>query len=659
MATLKLVWKYWRAMKPDRYQLWIVIPPTLTVAPLFAHLPLWISAIWGLCALLRLARRDAGWNKIWLLLLAALVIAGVLAEFKSLVGPQAGVALLVGMTALKILESDSVRDRAILAFVSYFLLFTHFIYGQGLLLAAYLGLVTVVLTATLMAAQATAAIKPQVLFKLAAILLAQAVPLALLLFVLFPRIPSPFSGLSQVQSAQTGLSDTMQPGSVSELIQSDAIAFRVEFEGTAPKPADLYWRGPVLWSYDGRTWRQPETLPPDILENRPLGRLTRYSVTLEPHQQRWLFTLGLSAISPDVPSDLTADMQWLARQPINNRLRYRHAAYLDYQLDLSLNPEQRALGLQLPRGYNPLAREMTQGWLNELGWNETALVNRALANFRNQAFFYTLRPPKLGDDAVDDFLFNTRRGFCEHYASAFVVLMRMAGLPARVVTGYQGAEFNPLGQYWLVRQRDAHAWAEVWLTGQGWVRVDPTAAVAPERVEHGIDAALPLLERPSTTWGMSYLRPLSQAWDALNNQWNQWVIGYDHGKQRSLMERLHPLLSTLKGMLWALVGSVFVILLLLFLSLSGFQRRQKTDPLVELYDRFRQQLQRIGILTPPQEGPGDLAARVSALRPDLAAQVHAIIRLYTGLRYGALPAGKTAALAALVRRFKPRRQHVQ
>jgi transglutaminase-like putative cysteine protease len=365
--------------------------------------------------------------------------------------------------------------------------------------------------------------------RLAAKLLLQALPMALLLFLLFPRLPTPFGGLMHADTGRSGLSDSMRPGSFSELIESDDIAFRAEFRGQAPKPADLYWRGPVLWDYDGQTWRPATTLSATSIHSQAAGQPVEYAVTLEPHQQRWLFTLGLAMRAPDVPSDLTPDLQWLAKEKIEQRLRYSHAAYLDYHMDLDLAPESRSAGLQLPAGFNPRTRALINTWQSQ-GLAGAAIIERALSYFREEPFYYTLRPPRLGMNSVDEFLFDSQRGFCEHYAGAFVAMMRVAGLPARVVTGYLGGELNPMGRYWIVRQRDAHAWAEIWLPGSGWLRVDPTAAVAPERVERGLAAALPSAERPRAAWDLAALRPLRQAWDLVNSSWNKWVLGYEIGR---------------------------------------------------------------------------------------------------------------------------------
>jgi transglutaminase-like putative cysteine protease len=599
-----------------------------------------------------LARDQPPLGKTARLVIALLVLAGILAEFRTIIGPQGGVALLVGMSAMKLLETGTPRDRGLMILIGYFLVLAPLIHDQSLPLGLYLIGVTTLLTGALIANQPSAIALSRARLRLAALMLAQALPIAMLLFILFPRIPAPFGGLAQAESARTGLSDSMMPGSVSELIQTDTIAFRAEFEGPTPTPAEMYWRGPVLWDYDGRVWRMPKHLPPSLLRSEGEGRLLSYAITLEPHRQRWLFTLGLPHGGPDLPSVMTPDMYWLALDPIKERVRYRHAGYLDYRMSLILDQQAQGIALALPEGFNPRTRDLARGWLDQ-GLSGRDLVDRALAFFRDEAFYYTLRPPRLGVDAVDDFLFVTRRGFCEHYASAFVVLMRAAGMPARVVTGYQGGEFNPLGRYWVIRQRDAHAWAEVWLPGQGWIRIDPTAAVAPQRVEHGIGAALPSLEQPALAWDNALLRPIGHVWDMAQQQWNRWVIGYDHTRQRALLERLHPALATLAGMLWAILALLGLLLGALFWSLLPRGRRARLDPYVRVYRTYLTRLRRAGIATPDTEGPTALAERVARLRPDLATSAREIAQLYSDERYGHIQPDGLARLRARIKRFKP------
>jgi transglutaminase-like putative cysteine protease len=411
----------------------------------------------------------------------------------------------------------------------------------------------------------------------------------------------------------------------------------------------------VLWDYDGRAWRTLRRVPYGAVEGRGIGQPVTYNVIMEPHRQHWLFLLGLPAALPDLEADMRSDFLWLTRAPVINRLQYSVTAWLDYRYGLDISDAAWTRALDLPDDINPRARSLAMGWANR-GLGDAAIVQEALQRFRQEPFVYTLQPPKLGDQAVDDFLFNTRRGFCEHYASAFVFLMRAAGIPARVVTGYQGGEYNAVGNYWIVRQRDAHAWAEVWLEGEGWRRVDPTAAVAPTRVELGVSAALPATERPAALINVEtgWLAPARLAWDLVNYRWNLWVLGYNDVRQREFLSRLAPWLANLNAMLWLLgLGSALFIF-----GLAGFyllrQTRIRQDPASRLYARFCRKLERLGIAREPSEGPAAFARRAAAARPDLAGTIGEITQLYVGLRYGRATAETLSALRQCVRRFRPR-----
>ena len=590
-------------------------------------------------------------------------VAGVLVQYGTVVGPSGGVGLLAFLSGAKLLEVEAARDRIGLLFVGVFLLVAHFLDGQSLPAAAWMVLAAIALVAGLVAAQTPdAPLTGQLAARLgpAALLLAQALPLAVLLFLLFPRIQDPLWGLPQQAATRSGLSDRMSPGDISQLILSDELAFRAEFPDLPPASRldsrDLYWRGPVLGDFDGRTWRASPRPGAGAISAEGTGRPVRYVLTLEPHRQRWLYLLGLPESLPDIPSRLGPDLQWLARDPVNDRQRYAVRAHLDYRLDPRLDPQARARALALPPDVNPRARALAGTW-RRTAPDDAAVVGLALALFRGEPFYYTLSPPPLGVDAVDDFLFASRRGFCEHYASAFSFLMRAAGVPARVVTGYQGGEYNQLGNYWIVRGRDAHAWAEVWLEGRGWVRVDPTAAVAPQRVERGLDAALPAAERPSGLISLEgdWLRPLRLGWDLFNNRWNQWVLGYNHERQRQFLARLSPFLSNLQGMVTALVAAVALALGLVAVALFR-QRRAPLDAPARAYARFCARLGRLGLKRGGAESPEAFARRAARARPDLAETVDDITRLYLAARYGKAGQAEGRALNDAVRIFRPRRR---
>ncbi|MGH8630185.1 MAG: transglutaminase TgpA family protein, partial [Burkholderiales bacterium] len=490
--------------------------------------------------------------------------------------------------------------------------------------------------------------------RLAATMLAQAVPLMLLLFVLFPRVTGPLWGLPKdARSGLVGLDDEMTPGAISELTLSDAVAFRVEFTGAMPDHPLLYWRGPVLWYTDGVKW-VPDRFRTEGPRVQTRGQPVEYTVTLEPTERNWLFGLELPAEAPQRGA-LSHDMQIRTRVPVRDRQRYTLTSYPDYSLYASHHTEL-INALQLPPGRHPRAVTLARDWRDE-GLNDLQVIKRALEMFNKQAFYYTLSPPRLLEDTVDQFLFETRQGFCEHYAAAFVILMRAAGVPARVVTGYQGGAVNPIGNYLIVRQRDAHAWAEVWIGEKGWIRIDPTAAVAPSRIMQGIEEALPgsLIDIPLGLQDNAIARGIweqaSNTWDALNNRWNQWVLGYDRNRQSLLLSRLglgaldHP------DLIITLTITFGVILMIIAIGLFR-GNIQVGDEARRLHDQFCRKLARRGLVRRSSEGPEDFARRAALRLPGSAAAMRSVTELYVSVRY----AGRREQLAALrqaVAEFRP------
>ncbi|MGN2391954.1 transglutaminase TgpA family protein [Pelomicrobium sp. G1] len=624
----------------QRQSAWLLLTLGLAVAPHLPRLPLWMCAFVLMLGLWRWYLAFTGGPlppRLLLFAFAAAGVAGTALHYGTLFGPSGGVALFIVLVALKLLESRTVRDAVLLAFLGYFLVITVFLYDQSIPMAVYAAAPVLSLTA-LLAAFAHGAGDPGLgtPFRTAAALLAQALPVMAILFLFFPRLPQPLWGVPhEAAEGVSGLSDTMAPGDLSRLSLSDAVAFRVDFQGEAPPPSRLYWRGPVLTRFDGRVWSMSLSSGPGPGALEPLDAGVTYTVTLEPHQRRWLFALDLLGRGPE-KTLLTPDYQLVAQAPVRSRTRYTATSHLRYRAEPGFSGEAAERALELPSGGNPRARALALTWKRELG-NPAAIVQRALQFFRAEGFFYTLRPPLLGAEPVDDFLFNTRRGFCEHYASSFVFLMRAAGVPARVVTGYQGGELNPLGGYLIVRQADAHAWAEVWLEPSGWTRVDPTAAVAPERVERGLALAaasgepLPVLMRPGGGW----LRQMRLAWDALANGWNQWVLGYGGERQRKLLSRIGFASPDWRSMAALLLAGTGALIGMLAAGLLWRMGERRPEPAQRLYRRFCRRLARRGLARRPGEGPRDYADRVAAARPELAAQVQAISQLYIALRYGA------------------------
>ena len=636
---------------------WLLAVAIATAAPHADHQPLWLTLLAGAILLWRawLWRRNGPLPARGLLMLLVVAgLAGIGWEYRTLFGRDAGVALLVFFIALKSMEMRARRDAVVVVMLGFFLLLTHYVYSQSIPTGIWLLIAATLLTATLIrlhgGAQPLAAI-----LRYAALLLAQAVPFMLIAFVLFPRVAGPLWGLPQdAYSGLTGLSSQMSPGSLDNLIQSGAIAFRVQFSGEVPEKSLLYWRGPVFNDYDGKTWRAtPAYLQrggkAPTVEFR--GRSYSYVITLEAHNLRWLLPLDLPLKLPS-DSTLAPTLETFAREPVRNRAHFAFTSGVDFVANRQEAPELLRQALRLPRGFNPRARELAQAWQARFKTAEM-ISNAALLYFRQEDFEFTLQPPLLGENAVDDFLFDTKSGFCEHYASAYVFLMRAAGVPARVVAGYQGGEINPIDGYLTVRQSDAHAWAEIWLGEKGWVRVDPTGAVAPSRIDQGIEAALPAgdplpaLVRLDAGW----LRDLRNRWEAANNAWNQWVLGYNPQRQREVLSRLGLGEPDWRDMTAALAA--FSAVALVLVAVWTLYRRRAATPAQRAWQRFCRKLERLGIARAEWEGPLAFALRVARERQDLAALTREAAGHFADLHYGLGEPRQLQALRQCVRRLSP------
>lgn len=669
-------------MSPEQAR-WIFIAAQTCLLPLLPHLPDWLGALTLLtslwCGVLL-------WQHVklpprWLLTTVAIGEAGAVAlHFHTLFGLKAGSAFLCLLFSLKLLEMRSVRDGFTLVLLGYFVGLVQFFHTQSIGSAVLTLAGAVATTAALIvlnqpgstrlhtshaahASSASLALHDALpTLRLASVMLLQATPFMLLLFLLFPRIQGPLWGLpADAFSNVTGLSDTMSPGTISQLSRSDAIAFRArftgEYEGKSPPQKTLYWRGPVLAIFDGRTWKASPSGIANGIPYETTGKPVGYTVTLEPHNKSWLFALELPG---NIPPDgmMLNDYQLLARSPVRMRLRYdmksSDTVSAGRQESLALLNES----MQLPADANPRSRALAATWRSELGYDVPALVGRMLDHFREQDFYYTLSPPLLGEHSVDEFLFDSRRGFCEHYAAAFVFMMRAAGIPARVVTGYQGGEINPIDGTLVVRQSDAHAWAEVWSKARGWQRIDPTAAIAPSRIEKNLAEALPtgeplpLLARPQFSW----LHQMRFRWDALANAWNQWVIGYNPQRQRDLLARLG-----IRSADWQQMTALFTGLcglLLLGFTAWALRQRQRVDPALALWNRLSEKLGKIGLARQSWEGPLDYARRIADALPSgsatIAGEIRDIAALYVHLRYAARTTQTAAQTVRLLDEMKRR-----
>ncbi|HEY0064920.1 MAG TPA: DUF3488 and transglutaminase-like domain-containing protein [Telluria sp.] len=624
----------------------------LVLIPHAAHLPLWVTLV---CA------TTLGWRALitfrgtrlppsWLLLpLAALSMGGIYLTYKTLLGRDAGVAMAVMLVAFKMLEMKARRDLFVVIFLAFFLLLTNFFYSQsiatGIMMVAA---ITVLLTAQL-SFQYTGTVPPLgQRLRLGATILAVATPVALALFFLFPRVQGPLWGMpGDANAGRSGLSNTMSPGSISDLVESADIVFRARFESAPPAQEQLYWRAIVFDEFDGRTWSQSGhgwTKRGASLVRQP-GRQVRYQVTLEPQKERWLFALDMVGYPPalfETLIEMSEERELRARAPLPQRERYAARSDLGYVLEGGATLANSERWLALPRGFNP--RAMQAGLDLQREADPAQRARKVLDMFRKERYSYTLAPAPLGTNSVDDFLYLTKEGFCEHYASAFVYLMRAADVPARVVTGYQGGEMNPVDGFMEVRQSDAHAWAEVWLGERGWVRMDPTAAVAPERVQRS--RARVSSDNPTLSSLLnidmdrnSWLAQLRFRLAAINNNWNQWVLNYSPERRRSFLASLQETFGN-----WRTLAGLALACCLIVVARARRGRRQR-DPVDALYSALSDAMRRLGLARAADEGPNAWAQRLagSPFAADKKAAVLHFLRLYSAYKYAPHAAADTAA----------------
>jgi transglutaminase-like putative cysteine protease len=636
----------------------------IVALPLYPHMPLpiiLVTALFTLWTLLIISGRVAQPGRFLMLLLTMVVIAVLMQSFGTIFGQRPGSAMLLLLSFLKLFELKSTRDIAIVIFMGFFLIASNFFYSQSLLIAIYVFVVVVYLISVLIVFSdrlGTTGYKVRVHRSLRMII--QAMPLMLILFVLFPRIPGPLWGLPKdVQPSTTGISDEMSPGSINQLVSSGEVAFRVKFTGSPPPRTDLYWRGLVLSNYDGKTWRldnaPARTYP--LLRAADDGQSDyAYTVMLEPHNQRWVYALETMSEYGD-QLILTREMQLLARNKILDVISYTLRSDTTIQNRGLFEPERRK-NLALPEGLNSETVMFARTLFDQSSHDGSTFINTVLQHFSQQAFFYTLSPPLLGENAMDDFLFTTRRGFCEHYASAFVYLMRAAGIPARVVVGYQGGTMHPFDDYMIVRQSDAHAWTEVWLEDNGWVRVDPTAAVSPTRIENGIENAgleRGLLPSILVSENAVFLRARF-IWDSLHNNWNQWVIGFNQQRQQELFGLLGMQnISSGDLVVWLVLAMTCAVLVIAWWVVRREPERQK-DVIKYYYNKFCRKLDKAGITHHPYEGAGELLARAVKIIPARQRELVMITTDYQRLRYGDdKNEQRRRRFIRAVRRFRARR----
>jgi transglutaminase-like putative cysteine protease len=605
--------------------------------PLLPHLPVGSLALFYLLLLYRFAaiarpRWLPGQAELFLLTL----LGGTVVWLQSggIFGKTAGSALLLVGSGLKLLELHSRRDVLVVVALAFILAFDALLFSQSIASAVYAFFEVAFFTAALTGLHCDSAKLPwRRRMRHSLVWLVQIVPLAALLFLFVPRIPGPLWHLPEEKAAKTGLSDRLQFGSISRLGLSDDLAFRADFTGPVPPPSQRYWRGPVFWWTDGQRWEmRPIPAKPNRAEHYS-GPAWNYTIILEPHGQKWLMALDLPQSHPQ-DSDLSGDFQLLAYDDIRDRRLYTMRSYPHYRYS-DLSADERYWGLQLPAYVAQPVRQLAASWRS--GYSDEEVVRQALAYFHDNDFRYTLEPPPLPNRMLERFLLETRQGFCEHYATAFVLLMRLAGIPARVVTGYQGGFWNSVGQFIEVRQSDAHAWAEVWLNQQGWVRIDPTAAVAPERIDQS--AVLAAFATENTKgWqplaARTWLPSLRSLWANLDHGWHRWVLGYGLEHRRNLLEWFTKL-SWPRLATWFAATCLAVSLPFFWLYWRD-RSKAAIDPAQQCYAQFCARLARRGLVRAPTEGPVDFAQRAVRALPDCSDAVQAVTNLYLEIRYSGL-----------------------
>jgi transglutaminase-like putative cysteine protease len=612
---------------------WTLAAAGACLLPLLLQLPPMLAAGIGATGVLL---AWASWRRPLPGLLRALLVLALIAAVMSVMGMQfgrdTGCALLAGMLAIKPTETRTLRDNRSLIGFALFAPFAAFLLDQGPLSMA-LGLASVfcALVALYRLADAEAEsfagmARPLQQVRELAKLVALGVPLVLAAFWLFPRFPSPLWGVPERALSKPGLSDDMSPGSYLDLVADESPALRVQFFGATPATSQMYWRGPVLTEFDGRTWTRSNRLSSAIVETKRAAVVWDYQMDVEPSDRRDLVALDLPTATPEGAA-LARDYSMTASAPLTSLTRWRLQSSAPTQFEAALPAPLRQQALRLPAGFNPRTRALGAQWRRDAGTNDAAIVTRAL-QWIHADFAYTLDTPFPGRNTVDEFLFDQQQGFCEHFSSSFVFLMRSADVPARVVTGYAGGQYNPLGKYWIVRNLDAHAWAEVWLPQRGWVRVDPTAAVAPERIYDTIEDRIGAAGVVGSLIGID---DLGQVGDWLRRGWNDLVLGFDAKRQTRLLERFGAK-HLGGGALTALFG-LFAIAALTWMGWWLARGERERDPLLRAWHRLAARYARFGLAREPHESPADWARRVAAGRPQVAPALLSLSHRFADARY--------------------------
>jgi len=646
--------------------LWVIAALCISMFPQLTSMPIHLVPITLLPIVWRLLAEFRNWKPLPMVLrvfATAVAVAALVLTYGGLIGRRAAVSLLVLMLSLKLLETFRTRDARIVASLSLFLCGTQFLFSQGVPMIIYIIACLLSSLTALMylhrreafedlgkAPETGRGLYTELGFGVK--LLVLAFPIGLALFLLFPRWSSPMWGVPEdALDARSGLSDSMSPGSIQGLFMDDSPAFRVKFEGRIPSNSERYWRGPIFWDFDGSSWKTSYLSRNLLATEKPelAKAIFRYEVQMEPTEQRWIFALDYPAMVPR-GVQLTMDYQLIARRPITKLREYVMASDPGYFDSRVLKTTLRRAALELPEGFNPRTAELIADWRQEAA-SDSEIVRRALSYFNQQRFRYTLNPALLSRHTVDEFLFDTREGFCEHYASAFTVMMRMAGIPARVVTGYQGGWFNEIGSYMLVRQSDAHAWSEVWIKGSGWTRIDPTAAVAPSRVQQG---AIESLAQRRHMLDYEWLRNVRNSFDVFQRGWNNWVVAFNSDRQSRLFSVFGWDFVDAVKLVIAMIAAILIISAIIFLLapfVLRFRSVQRQDPLLQSWQKFIGKLTKAGFTARPSMGPLELAANAIGQLNYKGEAITRITELYVLCRYSK-NADRQQELVEMVKNFK-------
>ena len=632
---------------PRRPLLWLAGALLFTLPPMFGSLVRWVPCVFLLALAMKFWMEPKGYrlrSAMLKVMLAAAAVLAILASYGSMKGVEPSISLLVVLVSLKVLEAHTAREFQVMVLMGWVLCLCGFFLSQDFVIA--LSILTAFALLLVALIQFYRGLSPGTFWpplRTACKILIQAAPLVVLLFVLFPRTTTGFRfDFRAVGSAGTGFSDRLSPGSIAALVNFSDIAFRAEFPGsTAAPPGSMYWRGAVMWHCDGMEWRAPY-VPVSIshsVRQSPRGNTIRQRITLVPHGARWMFALDRPFEVP--PGAILARGNYLwSVQTIRKARRYEVVSSVGVA-GKELTPGERREALEVPRTISPAVRELAQSWTTP-NTNPRAIVNSALQYFGTQGFGYSLSPGEYGKNDLEQFLFRRRVGFCEHYAATFATLMRLAGIPARVVVGYLGGEYNDLGHFVLVRQADAHAWCEVWLPESGWTRVDPTTAVAPGRASLDL---ISFLERGSASGQMDARRSafvtrlarsalftdIRLAWETLGYEWDTRILAYDADVQDVMLNSIG--LANRRPFVLIIEILIVAIALLIYFAWMQFRTRSRADRVKALYERFCQKAAHLGVPRDPWEGPSHFSRRAALLLPDESERIRQISNTYIALRY--------------------------